>query len=165
MPSADSRSQDFATFLTRSGLKSTHQRARIVEAFFAAGQHISAEELYQRLRVETPSLGLVTVYRTLKLLRQAGLAVERQFGDTCARFDPNSSSGAHHHLICTRCGKIQEFRDDSLLRIRRTVARRLGFAVREHNLELYGLCRDCAPLPLRTDRAAPRRPASRSVRG
>jgi Fur family transcriptional regulator, ferric uptake regulator len=165
MAASDPRVQGFTAFLAQAGLKNTRQRIRIVEAFFAAGQHVSAEELYRRLRVARPTLGLVTVYRTLKLLRQAGLAVERQFGDACARFDPNSSCGAHHHLICTRCGQIQEFRDDSLLRIRRTVARRLGFAVREHNLELYGLCRDCAPVSPRNGGAALRRTGPRPARG
>lgn len=146
MPDADARIQRFADFLTRSGLKATRQRERIVRAFFAAGRHLSAEELYHQTRAQDPSIGLVTVYRTLKLLREAGLATGRQFGDAYTRFDPNPADRPHDHLICTRCGKIQEFADASLHALREKVARSRGFTVTEHRLELYGFCRECARL-------------------
>lgn len=142
----DNRLQRFSEFLTSSGLKATRQRELIVRAFFAAGRHISAEELYHRIREQDPGVGLVTVYRTLKLLRTAGLATQRTFGDAYARFDPKPADWPHHHLICTRCGKIQEFQDTTLHALRRKVARSLGFTVTEHRLELYGFCRACARL-------------------
>lgn len=146
MSDSDLRLQRFADFLARSGLKTTRQRHEIVRAFFTAGRHISAEELYQRIHAENPGIGLVTVYRTLKLLRAAGLATERQFGEAYTRFDPNPADWPHDHLICTRCGKIQEFEDASLNSLRERVARSLGFTVTEHKLELYGFCRECARL-------------------
>jgi len=146
MTDSDVRIQAFSDFLGRSGLKTTRQRDRIVRAFFAAGRHLSAEELYHRIRTEDPSIGLVTVYRTLKLLREAGLATGRQFGDAYTRFDPNPADRPHDHLICTRCGKIQEFADDHSHALREKVARSRGFTVTEHRLELYGFCRDCARL-------------------
>jgi len=146
MTDSDVRLQRFADFLARSGLKTTRQRDRIVRAFFDAGRHVSAEELYHRIRTEDPSIGLVTVYRTLKLLREAGLATGRQFGDAYMRFDPNPADRPHDHLICTRCGKIQEFADANLHALREKVARSRGFTVTEHRLELYGFCRDCARL-------------------
>ena len=146
MAESDLRVQRFADFLTRSGLKSTRQRERIVHAFFDARRHLSAEELYHRIRTQDPSIGLVTVYRTLKLLQEAGLATGRQFGDTYTRFDPNPADRPHDHLICTRCGKIQEYADPSLHALREKLARSRGFTVLEHRLELYGFCRDCARL-------------------
>jgi Fur family ferric uptake transcriptional regulator len=146
MSDSNARLQRFADFLARSGLKSTRQRDRIVRAFFAAGRHLSAEELYHRIRTEEPGIGLVTVYRTLKLLREAGLATERQFGETYTRFDPNPADWPHDHLICTRCGKIQEFEDTTLQQLRAKMARTLGFTVTEQKVELYGYCRDCARL-------------------
>jgi Fur family ferric uptake transcriptional regulator len=146
MTHADARIQRFAEFLTTSGLKATRQRERIVRAFFTAGRHLSAEELYHRVHTEDPGIGLVTVYRTLKLLREAGLATGRQFGDTYTRFDPSPADRPHDHLICTRCGKIQEFQNAAFLHLREKVARTLGFTVTEHRLELYGFCRDCARL-------------------
>ena len=146
MSDSDARIQRFADFLTRSGLKSTRQRDRIVRAFFTAGRHLSAEELYHRIHADDPGIGLVTVYRTLKLLRGAGLATERQFGEAYTRFDPNPADRPHDHLICTRCGKIQEFEDATLRQLRAKVARTLGFTVTEQKVELYGFCRDCARL-------------------
>ncbi len=158
MADADARLQRFTDFLARSGLKTTRQRERIVRAFFAAGRHVTAEELYHRLQVEDRGIGLVTVYRTLNLLREAGLATGRRFGDAYTRFDPNPTDRPHEHLICTRCGKIQEFEDAGLHHVREKVARRLGFTVIEHKLELYGFCRECTRLgsgrPRRSTRVA-----------
>jgi Fur family ferric uptake transcriptional regulator len=155
MATSQIRTQDFREYLSRSGLKQTQQRVRIVEAFYAAGQHVSAEELHRRLHANAPGIGLVTVYRTLKLLRQAGLASARSFGDTYARFDPNPAERGHHHLVCTHCGAVQEFADEDLRPLERRVARRQGFRVTAHKLELYGLCRTCA----RATRPRPRRRA------
>ena len=156
MTDSDSGIRGFTDFLTRAGLKSTRQRERIVRAFFAAGRHISAEELYHQIRAQDSSIGLVTVYRTLKLLRQAGLATERKFGDTYARFDPNPADWTHHHLICTRCGKIREFQDRTLRDFGAKIARSQGFTVTEQRLELYGICRDCARLDGRRAAGRPR---------
>ena len=146
MTDSDSGVRSFTDFLGRAGLKSTRQREAIVRAFFATGRHISAEELYHQIRSHDSGLGLVTVYRTLKLLRQAGLATERTFGEAYARFDPNPADWTHHHLICTRCGKIREFQDASLRHLGAKIARSQGFTVTEQRLELYGICRDCARL-------------------
>jgi Fur family ferric uptake transcriptional regulator len=163
MPPPPSGLREFTAYLTRSGLKNTRQRERIVSAFFAGGRHISAEELFHQIRTQDPNLGLVTVYRTLKLLRQAGLATERTFGDTYARFDPNPADWAHHHLICTRCGKIQEFQDPILRARGAKVARSQRFTVTEQRLELYGVCRDCARLDRRRAKDGPRSPHARRM--
>lgn len=156
MTASDAGVRSFTDFLGRAGLKSTRQREAIVRAFFAAGRHISAEELYHQIRSRDSSLGLVTVYRTLKLLRQAGLATERKFGEAYARFDPNPADWTHHHLICTRCGKIREFQDATLRDLGAKIARGQGFTVTEQRLELYGICRDCARLDGRRASARPR---------
>lgn len=167
MIDADPGVRHFTDFLSRAGLKSTRQRERIARAFFAGGRHISAEELYHQLRSRDASLGLVTVYRTLKLLRQAGLATERTFGESYARFDPNPADWTHHHLICTRCGKIHEFQDATLRELGARAARGQGFTVTEQRLELYGICRDCARLDghrsAGRSRAVPSQPRARSA--
>ena len=146
MPDSDVRLQQFAEFLSRAGLKTTRQRRHIVQAFFDAGRHLTAEQLYQQLQDQDPGIGLVTVYRTLKLLREAGMATGRKFGDAYTRFDPTPVDRPHDHLICIRCGRIQEFEDPSLYTLRARAARRQGFTVTEHRLDVYGLCRDCARL-------------------
>jgi Fur family transcriptional regulator, ferric uptake regulator len=164
MTDIESGVRGFAEFLSRAGLKSTRQRDRIVRAFFAAGRHISAEELYHQIRAEDPTVGLVTVYRTLKLLRQAGLATERQFGDSYARFDPTPADHTHHHLICTRCGSIREFENPTLRALGTKAAHSQGFTVTEQRVEIYGICQNCAAAERR--RPARRgRPAAIATRG
>ena len=135
--------QSFSAYLSRTGRKSTRQRQRIVRAFLAAGRHMSAEELYRQVRSQIPSVGLVTVYRTLKLLGEAGLAAERSFGAGYSRFDPNLAEGNHHHLICTVCGAIEEFRDRHADVLGQRAARAAGFTVAESRVELYGTCQAC----------------------
>ena len=164
MTATESGLRSFTEYLTRAGLKSTRQRERTARAFFAAGRHISAEELYHHIRADDPTMGLVTVYRTLKLLRQAGLATERQFGDTYARFDPTPANHTHHHLICTRCGSIREFENPTVRALGTREAHRHGFTVTEQRLEIYGICRDCAALDRRRP-ARGTRPGASGTRG
>ena len=133
----------FQQYLIRSGLKATRQRHVIAKAFFGTDAHISAEALYRRVSGRDRRIGLVTVYRTLKLLMEAGLAHERQFGEGRALFEHASSDRHHDHMICTHCGEITEFENWEIEALQEQVARRLGFTIQHHKLELYGLCRDC----------------------
>jgi len=135
--------RQFQQYLIRSGLKATRQRQLIARAFFATNTHISAEALYRRVGGRDPQIGLVTVYRTLKLLKEAGLAHERQFGEGRALFEHASSERHHDHMICTDCGKITEFENCKIEALQEQVARRFAFTLQYHKLELYGLCRDC----------------------
>jgi Fur family ferric uptake transcriptional regulator len=133
----------FRQYLDRSGLKATRQRELIARAFFATNTHVSAETLYRRVSARDRRIGLVTVYRTLKLLMEAGLAHERQFGEGRALFEHASSDRHHDHMICTHCGKIAEFENCEIEALQEEVARRLGFTIHYHKLELYGLCSEC----------------------
>ena len=135
--------RQFQQYLIRSGLKATRQRQLIARAFFATNTHISAEALYRRVSGRDSQIGLVTVYRTLKLLKEAGLAHERQFGEGRALFEHASSERHHDHMICTECGKITEFENCKIEALQEQVARRFAFTLQYHKLELYGLCRDC----------------------
>lgn len=141
-----SRPEDrFAIFkdhLRQQGLKSTAQRDDIAKVFFAANRHISVEELYNEVKRVNPRIGYATVYRTMKLLTECGLALERHFRDGEARYE--SSEGQHHdHLICESCGKIVEFEEPQIEHLQAEVARRLGFELSGHKMELYGRCADC----------------------
>jgi Fur family ferric uptake transcriptional regulator len=136
-------------YLASKGLNTTSQRELIVEQFFKTRDHVSIEELLARVRRRQPKVGYATVYRTLKLLVEGGLAVERQFGDGQARFEV---VGDHHdHLICTKCGLILEFEDDEIEALQEKVAQRLGgFTVLRHRHELYGLCPKAQGVPAGT---------------
>ena len=134
--------QRWAAFTTAQGLKATRQRDLIVDEFLRSRGHVSIEELLARVRRQHPRIGYVTVYRTLRLLQAADLAVPRQFGDGQTRFEvADQARRAHHdHLICTDCGLIVEFAEPEIERLQDEVARRLGFAVESHKLELYARC-------------------------
>lgn len=130
-------------YLTGQGLRSTSQRDAILAIFVEAGRHVSAEELYARVKKEHPGIGYATVYRTLRLFAEAGLAEEQRFDDGFTRFEYKNSSGHHDHLICTRCGAIMEFENERIEALQHDVARRKKFKVLSHRLELYGLCERC----------------------
>lgn len=139
--SSDSRAlkQRWQAYLAERRLNTTSQREAIVDQFLKTQHHISIEELQARVRRKHARVGYATVYRTLKLLVDCGLAVERQFGDGQARFEV---AGDHHdHLICASCGLILEFEDREIEQLQERVAQRLGgFEVVRHRHELYALC-------------------------
>jgi Fur family transcriptional regulator, ferric uptake regulator len=131
-----------STRLARAGLKRSAVRNAVIEAFFACEGHVTVDELLLRAREVLPSVGHSTVYRTMKLLVEYGEAVSRDFGGGHARFEP--ASGRHHdHLVCTQCGAVREFEDEDIEQLQQQVARRLGFEIDSHRLELYGRCASC----------------------
>jgi Fur family transcriptional regulator, ferric uptake regulator len=147
--------RQFGQALRARGLKSTSQRDDIARVFFSAERHLSIEELYREVRKVSPRVGYATVYRTLKLLKEVGLAAERHFDDGQARYEAVEGEAQHHdHIICERCGKIVEFASQELERLQERIGRFLGFVVGRHRMELYGICADCRG----AGTAEPRRP-------
>lgn len=136
----------FAVFkerLKKQGFKSTAQRDDIARVFFEANRHISVEELYREVKRVNPRIGYATVYRTMKLLKENGLASESHFHDGEARYESALEARHHDHLICESCGKIGEFSERKIEDLQAEVARRFGFEITGHKLELYGLCKVC----------------------
>lgn len=136
--------QEFHKFLKARGLKSTRQRELIFQVFLEAADHPSVDELYQRVRRKNARIGFATVYRTLKLMAESGWASSGQFGDRSARFERCLPGGHHDHLICLHCGKILEFENAGIESLQAQIARRKGFHMFDHKLEIYGYCADCA---------------------
>jgi Fur family ferric uptake transcriptional regulator len=130
-------------YMTHHGLRSTEQRRVVTEEFFASDGHLSIEELLDQVRVKEPRIGYATVYRTLKLLKECGLAYERHFGDGVSRYEVAWDDEHHDHLICIECDKIVEFEDDAIEDLQHQVAAKHGFTLVRHRLELYGVCPDC----------------------
>lgn len=135
--------QQFREYLVRKGLKTTKQREIILDAFLRASTHPSTEELFLKIRRKHPTVGYATVYRTLKLFADCGIAEERNFGDGQTRYEWIGDETHHDHLICTSCGAILEFEDPHIEKLQREVADRHGFTIVSHRLELYGLCSHC----------------------
>jgi len=133
------------SYMSKKGLRSTAQRRTIASAFFAAPSHISIEELLARVRSEDPRIGYATVYRTLKLFTECGIAEERNFGNGPSRYElSDESTDEHHdHMICIECNSILEFHNEQIEKLQLAAAKKLGFRVVSHKHEIYGVCKDC----------------------
>ena len=127
-------------YLERKGLKTTQQREAIVDAFLRSSGHVALEDLLSSARRKHPRVGLATVYRTVKLLEEAGIAAARHFGPGQTLYEVAEGRAHHDHLICDACGFIIEFESDEIEQLQDTAARRLGFNVLRHRHELFGLC-------------------------
>ena len=130
-----------AAYLEKNHLKQTKQREVILESFLNANRHVTSEDLYQLVRAEHANIGYTTVYRTMKLLVEAGLATERHFDDGITRYETEQEH--HDHLVCVECGKIQEFESELIERTQNEIADSYGFEVLRHRHELYGRCKNC----------------------
>lgn len=133
-----------SAYMAKKGLRSTAQRRLIVDTFFEGASHMTIEDLLAEVRTRDKGIGYATVYRTLKLLAECGVACERRFGDGLSRYELADDASAHHdHLICTSCGKIVEFEEPRIEALQDEVALRYGFEVTSHKHEMYGTCPDC----------------------
>ena len=133
----------FQAYMARRGLNTTAQRRAIAEAFFSLPGHHSLEEFYRYLLLSDPGIGQTTVYRTLKLLCEAGLAAEIHFADGIARYEVADPTRHHDHLICMACGKVVEISDQRIEKLQRELANEHGFSLTGHVHILYGRCPSC----------------------
>ena len=128
-------------YLEEHNFKRTKQREAILEVFLGVSGHITGDDLYKRVRERHPHIGYTTVYRTMKIFCEAGLAVERSFEDGITRFEiPHEH---HDHLVCVRCGRIVEFECRMIESAQDRIALEYGFRLLRHRHELYGHCADC----------------------
>lgn len=145
--SDDTRSrlrQRLDDYMAKKGLRSTAQRRLIVDTFFDGHPHVTIEDLLAEVRGRDRGIGYATVYRTLKLLAESGVASERRFGDGLSRYELADDDDDHHdHLICLGCGSITEFEEPRIEKLQDAVAERHGFRVESHRHELYGTCAAC----------------------
>lgn len=140
--SFDARARSkLVTYLSRHGLKQTRQREAILEAFLAAEGHVTSEDLYERVRGESPEIGAATVYRTLKLLVDAGVANASTFREGVTVYEPEQHH--HDHLVCLGCGEIIEFECDEIETKQLEIARSHGYRLTRHRLHLFGYCPAC----------------------
>lgn len=130
------RAQD----LREVGLKATLPRLKILELFEKSEtRHLNAEDVYRQLLAEGLDIGLATVYRVLTQFEQAGLLERHFFESGKATFEIDQ--GKHHdHLVCTDCGRVEEFCDSEIERRQQKVAAERGFEIEEHALYLYARC-------------------------
>ena len=135
--------QIFLDHINKNNLKVTPQRRLILDVFLKETGHITPEELYDKVRDIDPSVGNATVYRTLRLLMDSGLARSVDFADGLTRYEVKAGHGHHDHLICTECKKSIEILDEDIERLQEEIAKKNGFTLTNHSMNLYGICSEC----------------------
>ena len=141
--------EEFVSLLKSKGLKITKQRLLVLEALSSCpGSYLTAEEIYKKIKTDHPEIGLATVYRTIQLLSELHLIDRINLDDGFVRYEIGSLKGNsdkchHHHLICRSCGKIIIFRDEFSKELEMRVAEATGFRVVDHEVKLYGYCKEC----------------------
>ena len=129
--------------LREAGLKATLPRVKILEIMEQSSvRHLSAEDLYKALLEEGEDVGIATIYRVLTQFESAGLVTRHHFEGGISVFELNQ--GEHHdHILCIKCGKVEEFVDEVIEQRQKDIAEKSGFSMTDHSLNIYGICNDC----------------------
>ncbi len=129
--------------LKKAGLKVTLPRLKILEILGKSKEHhLSAEDIYRVLLDSGDDIGLATVYRVLTQFEDAGLVVRHHFEGGQSVFEMDH--GAHHdHLVCVKCGRVEEFVDNVIEKRQEEIAKQAGYTITDHSLNIYGICRKC----------------------
>jgi len=141
--------EKYREFLATKGLRMTRERAIIVDEVFSSHEHFDAEQLIQRLALRKTGrrVSRSTIYRSLALLEEAGLLRKVARQDDREIWEHDYGYPQHDHLICQQCGRLIEFYNEAISEILDEVARKHGFRMEGHRLEVHGLCDDCSRPP------------------
>jgi Fur family ferric uptake transcriptional regulator len=132
--------------LKKKGYKLTPQRRSIVDTIIEnEGQHLTAEEIYDKVKRDCPEIGLATVYRTILLLEELGVISRLDLNDGCSRYEilHSNENHRHHHLICNNCHKVSEVQDDLLEDLEISIEKQYLFKILDHSVKFYGICDEC----------------------
>ena len=135
--------QVLTEYLRERNLKVTPHRELILDTFLGQEGHRSVEDIYRSVKQLDPRVGYTTVYRTMKLLAECGLAREIDLADGITRYEHLFNHEHHDHMICMECGTSIEFFNPEIEAIQDVASKQLGFKVVDHKLQIYGLCRKC----------------------
>jgi Fur family transcriptional regulator, ferric uptake regulator len=133
----------FHEHLKRTRLKRTDQRDLILDVFISTEGHVSVEELYDLVKKKDSSVGFTTVYRTVKLMTEAGLAHEVRFTDGRARYEHEYNHSHHDHFICNTCNTVIEFYSAEIEKLQEEIARQYNFKILDHSHRIFGICGSC----------------------
>ncbi len=139
--------------VTRHFTRWTGPREEVFNGLLRTRQHLTAKDLFAHIRPSNPDIGLTTVYRTLEALERADLVrrTSTQSGEVRFEYKRGDQNDHHHHLICSECGTIVNYRDfekeelDLVRRCEAVLGTKYGFLIRDHNIDFIGLCPDCRP--------------------
>ena len=141
--------EGFEKLLREKGLKVTTQRLAVLTVLSQKpDSHLTAEEIYDLVRVSNPEIGLATVYRTIQVLLELKLVDRIYLDDGYVRYElghvyEDEDSHHHHHLICIKCGRVMSFQGDLLEDFEKRIEDKTGFQIQDHDVKLYGYCTDC----------------------
>ncbi|PHR58953.1 MAG: transcriptional repressor [Arcobacter sp.] len=140
----DTLLEEFKALLKKNGEKFTIQREIILETLYNSDEHLTPEALHQLIQKEHPELktGIATIYRTLSRLEESDIVTSLSFGAQGKKYELGAKDH-HDHMICTECGDITEFLDDEIERLQELIAKDFGFKIKDHSMQLYGLCKTC----------------------
>ncbi|MBW7996236.1 MAG: transcriptional repressor [Candidatus Glassbacteria bacterium] len=133
----------FIRFLRENGYLVTRQRKRIAEIIFNTPGHLSVEDIQNLLRQKKISASIASIYRTLDVLIKSDLVVQHRFGKRFKRFEAVRLDQHHDHLICTSCGRVEEFKNNTIEDLQLRVAKEHNFEIANHKLDIYGRCKAC----------------------
>ncbi|WP_456456182.1 Fur family transcriptional regulator, partial [Nitratifractor sp.] len=136
--------EELKRILKEKQLKFTRQRELVLKALYENDGHFSPEEIHRLIQADAPEtrVGIATVYRTLSLLEEEKLADSLSFGKAGKRYEIGMKKH-HDHLICTRCGKIIEFCDETIEKQQEAVAKKFDFEMTDHAMKIIGICKEC----------------------
>ncbi|HUU27611.1 MAG TPA: Fur family transcriptional regulator [archaeon] len=134
---------NFIKYLRENSYLITRQRRRIAEIIFNTPGHLSVEDIQDLLRQKKISASIASIYRTLDVLIKSNLVVQHRFGKRFKRFEAIRQDKHHDHLICLRCGKVLEFKNDIIEDLQVEMAAQHNFNITDHKLDIYGYCSKC----------------------
>lgn len=143
MKAVKAEMQVLTDYLRDRNLKITPHRELILETFLDDEGHRSVEDIYRSVKGLDPRIGYTTVYRTMKILAECGLAREIDLADGITRYEHLFNHAHHDHMICMECGASIEFFNSEIEDVQDAASERLGFKVLDHKLQIYGICRQC----------------------
>lgn len=130
-------------FLQRSGGRLTAPRRRILEEVYQVDGHFSGDDIFIRLRNTGSDISRASIFRTLPLLVRAGLLRESLTTERHKHYEHTWGHSHHEHLVCTRCGEVREFDNPRLEQLLRQIGEAAGYRIRDHKIEIFGLCEEC----------------------
>jgi Fur family peroxide stress response transcriptional regulator len=142
MVNAGARQNRIITKLKEQRCRMTPQRLAVVKVLANSEEHLSAEKIYKRVKVDFPFTSLATIYKTVTLLKKIGEVMELGFVDDCNRYD-GTRPYPHPHLICLKCKKIIDPDIPALSELPQKLARKTGYRIMNHRLDFFGICPSC----------------------
>lgn len=133
----------YYSYLSENAIRHSQQRDAIFSIFVNSQKHLTLVEIYKLTKIKLPHIGYTTVYRAMKVICDAGLALEVDLGDGIKRFENNYGRSHHDHLICIKCKRCIEVVNPKIERMQDKMAKEYNFTPLRHNLQIFGFCRDC----------------------